>query len=56
MAWIPRRQFSRGSDSDQARPDEKPVHRDCPDGFWMDKMEVTHVGFCCVKTRPMPEV
>ncbi len=45
MAWIPRGEFTMGTDSEQAWPDEKPAHRVRVDGFWMDQTDVTNAEF-----------
>jgi sulfatase modifying factor 1 len=45
MVWIPGGEFSMGSDSKLARPDERPVHRVRVDPFWMDATEVTNAQF-----------
>src|SRR5262245_54263267 len=45
MTWIPGGEFTMGTDSDDAWPDEKPGHRVRVDGFWMDQTEVTNAQF-----------
>jgi formylglycine-generating enzyme required for sulfatase activity len=45
MAWIPGGEFTMGTDSDLGWPDEKPAHRACVDGFWMDETDVTNAQF-----------
>lgn len=45
MVWIPGGEFTMGSDSDLAWPDEKPAHRVRVDGFWIDETEVTNAQF-----------
>ncbi len=45
MVWIPGGEFTMGSNSDWARPEEKPAHRVRLDGFWMDRTEVTNDQF-----------
>ena len=45
MVWIPGGEFTMGSSSDFARPEEKPGHRVRVDGFWMDRTEVTNAQF-----------
>jgi sulfatase modifying factor 1 len=45
MRWIPGGEFTMGTDSDMAWPDEKPSHRVHVDGFWMDETEVTNAQF-----------
>ena len=45
MVWIPGGEFTMGTDSDLGWPDEKPAHRVCVDGFWMDATEVTNAQF-----------
>jgi formylglycine-generating enzyme len=45
MVWIPGGEFTMGSDSDVAWPDERPAHRVRVDGFWMDTTEVTNAQF-----------
>ena len=45
MVWIPGSEFTMGTDSDLGWPDEKPTHRVCVDGFWMDETEVTNGQF-----------
>lgn len=42
MVWIPGGEFTMGTDSKEAWPDEKPAHRVRVNGFWMDKTEVTN--------------
>ena len=45
MVWIPGGTFQMGSEDDQARPDEAPVHSVKVDGFWIDQTEVTNAQF-----------
>ena len=45
MVWIPGGEFAMGSELDDARPDEGPVHRARVAGFWMDATEVTNAQF-----------
>jgi formylglycine-generating enzyme required for sulfatase activity len=45
MVFIPAGEFTMGSDSDEARPDERPAHRVRLDGFWMDETPVTNAQF-----------
>src|SRR5579885_2209458 len=45
MALLPGGEFWMGSDDEDARPDEKPVHRVRLDAFWMDRHEVTNEEF-----------
>ena len=45
MVWIPAGEFSMGSETEGAWPDEGPVHRAYVDGFWMDEHEVTNSQF-----------
>src|SRR5262245_15652585 len=45
MRWVPSGEFTMGSDSDQAWPDERPAHRVRVDGFWIDEHEVTNAEF-----------
>jgi sulfatase modifying factor 1 len=45
MAWIPRGEFTMGSDDPKARADERPIHRVRVDGFWIDKTPVTNAEF-----------
>lgn len=45
MIWVPGGEFVMGTDSDAAWPDERPAHRVCVDGFWMDEHEVTNAEF-----------
>jgi formylglycine-generating enzyme required for sulfatase activity len=45
MRWVPGGEFTMGSDSELAWPDEKPAHRVRVDGFWMDETEVTNAQF-----------
>ncbi|MBV8879995.1 MAG: formylglycine-generating enzyme family protein [Planctomycetaceae bacterium] len=45
MVWIPGGEFTMGSDTDLARPEEKPAHRVVVHGFWMDEHEVTNAQF-----------
>lgn len=45
MVWIPGGEFTMGSESELAWPDEGPAHRARVDGFWMDETEVTNDQF-----------
>ncbi len=45
MVWIPGGEFTMGTDSQAAWPDEKPAHRVRVDGFLMDVTEVTNAQF-----------
>jgi len=45
MVWIAGGDFTMGSDSDLAWPEEKPAHRVRVRGFWMDEHEVTNAQF-----------
>tara|TARA_B100000925_G_scaffold56133_1_gene36973 strand:- start:127 stop:1149 length:1023 start_codon:yes stop_codon:yes gene_type:complete len=45
MVWIPGSTFQMGSEDNQARPDEGPVHSVRVDGFWIDQTEVTNSQF-----------
>lgn len=45
MVWIPGGEFTMGSDSQDAKKDEKPAHRVKLDGFWMDATPVTNKQF-----------
>jgi sulfatase modifying factor 1 len=45
MVWIPGGQFSMGTDSPSAWPDERPAHPVSVQGFWMDETEVTNAQF-----------
>ena len=45
MVWIPGGEFTMGTDSTSAWPDEKPAHRVRVDGFWIDETEVTNAQF-----------
>jgi len=45
MIWIPAGEFNMGSDSKDAKPDEKPVHKVKVDSFWMDATPVTNRQF-----------
>jgi formylglycine-generating enzyme required for sulfatase activity len=45
MVWIPGGEFTMGSESADARKDEKPKHRVKVDGFWMDATPVTNRQF-----------
>ena len=43
MVWIPGGEFGMGSDKHY--PEERPIHRVCVDGFWMDRTPVTNARF-----------
>ncbi len=45
MVWIPGGEFTMGSDSPEARRDEKPAHKVVISGFWMDATPVTNSQF-----------
>ena len=45
MVWIPEGEFTMGSDSKEAKSDEKPTHRVKVSGFWMDVTPVTNRQF-----------
>lgn len=45
MVWIPGGEFTMGSDSKDAKKDEKPIHQVKVDGFWMDATPVTNRQF-----------
>lgn len=45
MVWVPGGEFTMGTDSSLAWPDETPAHRVRVDGFWMDRAEVTNAQF-----------
>lgn len=45
MVWIPGGEFTMGTDSSEAREDERPAHRVKVDGFWMDATPVTNRQF-----------
>ena len=45
MVLIPAGEFQMGSEGDQARDDESPIHRVGVDAFWMDQTEVTNAEF-----------
>ncbi len=45
MVWIPGGDFLMGSEGEDARPDEGPVHRVHVKSFWMDRTEVTNDQF-----------
>lgn len=45
MVWIPGGEFMMGSNRQDSREDEKPVHPVKLDGFWMDKTPVTNRQF-----------
>jgi formylglycine-generating enzyme len=42
FVWVPAGCFMMGSNSGEARLNEKPLHEVCVDGFWMVKHEVTN--------------
>ncbi len=45
MVWIPGGEFTMGSESAEAKPDEKPTHKVKVDGFWIDTTPVTNKQF-----------
>ncbi|HEY2588795.1 MAG TPA: SUMF1/EgtB/PvdO family nonheme iron enzyme, partial [Tepidisphaeraceae bacterium] len=45
MVWIPGGQFTMGSTTPDARPDERPLHPVKVSGFWMDQTDVTNARF-----------
>lgn len=45
MVWIGGGEFTMGSNTDDSKPDEKPLHRVRVDGFWMDATPVTNRQF-----------
>ena len=45
MVLIPAGDFLMGSDGDQAREDESPIHKVHVDSFWIDQNEVTNSQF-----------
>ena len=45
MVWIPGGEFAMGSEREEAKRDEKPVHQVKVDGFWMDTTPVTNQQF-----------
>jgi len=45
MVWVPPGEFTMGSNSPEAKRDEKPTHRVKVDGFWMDETPVTNKQF-----------
>jgi formylglycine-generating enzyme len=45
MVWVPGGEFTMGTDSNLAWPDEKPAHRVRVNGFWIDQTEVTNGQF-----------
>ena len=45
MVWVPRGEFTMGSDDKLARKNETPPHRVKVDGFWMDLTPVTNKEF-----------
>lgn len=45
MVWIPGGEFIMGSNKEQAKEDEKPVHRVKVDSFWIDETPVTNHQF-----------
>src|SRR5580704_13349184 len=45
MVWIPGGEFIMGSESPEAKADEKPTHRVKVSGFWMDSTDVTNRQF-----------
>jgi formylglycine-generating enzyme required for sulfatase activity len=45
MVWVPGGEFTMGTDSDLAWPDERPAHHVRVDGFYMDQTEVTNAQF-----------
>ena len=51
MVLIPAGQFQMGSDDEDARLDEQPVHTVHLDAFYMDEYEVTNAQFKALSTR-----
>lgn len=45
MVWIPSGKFLMGSNYNESRKDEMPIHDFYVDGFWMDRTEVTNDQF-----------
>lgn len=45
MVWIPGGDFRMGSESNKAKPNERPAHLVHVDGFWMDETDVTNKQF-----------
>jgi formylglycine-generating enzyme required for sulfatase activity len=45
MVWVPGGEFTMGTDSEAAWPDERPPHRVRVAGFWIDATEVTNAQF-----------
>jgi len=45
MVWIPRGEFTMGTNVDTGWPDERPAHRVRVTGFFMDETEVTNAQF-----------
>jgi formylglycine-generating enzyme required for sulfatase activity len=45
MVWISGGEFTMGTDSEPAWPDERPAHRVRVNGFWMDETDVTNGQF-----------
>ena len=45
MRWAPPGEFTMGTDSNEAWPDERPAHRVRVEGFWIDEAEVTNAEF-----------
>lgn len=45
MVWVPGGQFTMGSDTPDARPDERPLHPVKVSPFWMDATDVTNAQF-----------
>ena len=45
MVWVPGREFTMGTDEEDASYAERPAHRVRVDGFWMDETEVTNSQF-----------
>lgn len=45
MVWVPGGEFTMGSESKEAKLDEKPAHRVKVAGFWMDTTPVTNKQF-----------
>ncbi len=45
MVWIPGGEFAMGADDEDARSDEKPVHRVKVEGYWLDCTPVTNRQF-----------